>query len=108
MKVLPPLLSSVGLVSLVTALPQATAPPEGTIYSEANYSGDFTLTFAADGKCNYLYPSIESVFIPRDQDVFCQLFELDNCEGEGGEVIVASQSALTPDLYNGIICNVFV
>ncbi|KAL3486671.1 hypothetical protein BJX62DRAFT_241722 [Aspergillus germanicus] len=106
MKLFTPVISGIVLASLGAASPQGTMTPQVTIYDAPNFQGE-RQTFPADGTCHSIFPWIESVLITPGSSVYCQLFENADCQGEGGDVIVVSHAAFTPEqIYPGIICGV--
>ncbi|KAL2824834.1 hypothetical protein BJY01DRAFT_256394 [Aspergillus pseudoustus] len=108
MKVFTSVISGIVLASLGAATPQITITitPQVTIYDVPNFQGKGQ-TFPADRTCHSIFPWIESVLITPGTFVYCQLFETANCQGQGGDVIVASHPVFTTEqIYPGIICGV--
>ncbi|OJJ07531.1 hypothetical protein ASPVEDRAFT_88779 [Aspergillus versicolor CBS 583.65] len=95
------------LVTLTAAAPQAQPAPKVTIYNKGEYKGE-QVTFAAKGECKSIAPRIESISIPGKSDVWCQVFNNRECQGEGGRVIVDSVAQFSvEEVYPAVICNVF-
>ncbi|KAL4862686.1 hypothetical protein BDV12DRAFT_202813 [Aspergillus spectabilis] len=90
-----------------TTTTQTSSAPQVTIFDKPNYEGD-RVSFEPDTTCQTILPRwIESVSIPENEEIYCQLFETAYCTGEGGDLIIASQPDLPDEpIYPGIICGV--